>query len=147
MSGGVGCRHVSDLALLWLWRRPAITAPIRPLAWEIPYATGVALKSQTKPSKKKKWLTVTCITNDIWGLRIIGHSFYGYVCVGIGKNKGVTQTQNSAILQGLPVGLGEAVCKDRGQLGLQALIKILWMFLKRAKRTAHYWHTLNSNNV
>ena len=42
---------VKDLALLWLWSRLAATAPIRPLAWEPPYAAGVALKSkeQKKP--------------------------------------------------------------------------------------------------
>ena len=37
---------VKDPALLWLWRRPAALAPIRPLAWEPPYASGVALKRQ-----------------------------------------------------------------------------------------------------
>ena len=31
-------------ALLWLWRRPVAVAPIGPLAWEPPYAMGVALK-------------------------------------------------------------------------------------------------------
>ena len=36
---------VKDPALLWLWCRLAATAPIRPLAWEPPYAAGVALKS------------------------------------------------------------------------------------------------------
>ena len=46
MSCGVGLRHSSDLALLWLWRRPAATAPIQPLAWEPPYTVGVALKRQ-----------------------------------------------------------------------------------------------------
>ena len=30
--------------LLWLWCRPPATAPIQPLAWELPYALGVALK-------------------------------------------------------------------------------------------------------
>ena len=44
MSGGVGHRRGSDLALLWLWRRPAAVAAIRPLAWEPPYAVGVTLK-------------------------------------------------------------------------------------------------------
>ena len=29
---------------LWLWCRPVVTAPIRPLAWELPYASGAALK-------------------------------------------------------------------------------------------------------
>ena len=43
---GVGRRHGPDIALLWLWRRPAATAPIRPLAWETPYAVGVALRGQ-----------------------------------------------------------------------------------------------------
>ena len=48
MSCGVGCRHGSDLALLWLWCRPVATALIRPLAWEPSYAKGVALKRQNK---------------------------------------------------------------------------------------------------
>ena len=39
--------------LQWLWRKPAATGLIQPLAWEPPYATGVALKRQ-KPKKKKK---------------------------------------------------------------------------------------------
>ena len=46
MSWGVGHRQGSDLALLWLWRREAATALIRPLAWESPYAAGAALKRQ-----------------------------------------------------------------------------------------------------
>ena len=52
MSYGVGCRRGSDPVLLWLWRRPAATAPIRPLAWEPPHAAGAALKRQ-KDKKKK----------------------------------------------------------------------------------------------
>ena len=48
MSCGVGCRCGSDLALLWLWRGLAATAPIGPLAWEPLYATGAALKRQKK---------------------------------------------------------------------------------------------------
>ena len=34
--------------LLGLWYRRAAVAPIRPLAWESPYTTGVALKSKKK---------------------------------------------------------------------------------------------------
>ena len=34
----VGRRRGSDLASLWLWCRPAATAPIHPLAWEPHYA-------------------------------------------------------------------------------------------------------------
>ena len=54
MSCGVGHRRGLDLALLWLWCRPAATAPIRPLALELPYATGAALKGQNTKDKKKK---------------------------------------------------------------------------------------------
>ena len=42
MSCGVGRRLGSDPALLWLWCKLAATAPIRPLAWEPPYAAGAA---------------------------------------------------------------------------------------------------------
>ena len=54
MSCGVGCRRRSDLALLWLWHRPAATALIRPLAWEPPYAAGAAQEMAKRPKKKKK---------------------------------------------------------------------------------------------
>ena len=54
MSCGVGRRHCSDPVLLWLWRRLAATALIGPLAWEPPYATGVALKRQKDRQKDKK---------------------------------------------------------------------------------------------
>ena len=50
MSCGVGHRHGSDPA--WLWHRLAATALIQPLAWEPPYAVGVALKSKNKQTKK-----------------------------------------------------------------------------------------------
>ena len=53
MSCGVGRRRGSDTALLWLWCRPVATAPIRPLAWESPYASGATLKKQTKQNKTK----------------------------------------------------------------------------------------------
>ena len=50
MSCGVDCRCSSDLVLLWLWYRVAAVAPIGPLAWELPYAAGAALK---RPKNKK----------------------------------------------------------------------------------------------
>ena len=40
--------------LLWLWHRQAAVAPIQPLAWEHPYATGVALKRQKKKNPQNK---------------------------------------------------------------------------------------------
>ena len=58
MSRGVGCRWGSDLALLWLWCRLVATAPIRPLAWETPYAAGVALKKKKKKKRNSKELVL-----------------------------------------------------------------------------------------
>ena len=40
--------HGLDPALLWLWLWPTAVAPIGPLAWEPPYAKGLALKSEKK---------------------------------------------------------------------------------------------------
>ena len=45
---------VGDPALLWQWCRLQATPPIRPPAWETPYATGGALKRQQQQQKKKK---------------------------------------------------------------------------------------------
>jgi len=42
---------VKELASLWLWCRLAAAALIRPLAWELRYATGTALKSKKKKTK------------------------------------------------------------------------------------------------
>ena len=54
MSCGVGSRYSLDLALLWLWHRMAAAAQIQPLAWELPYAVGAALKDQTNKTKAHK---------------------------------------------------------------------------------------------
>ena len=55
MSCGEGRRGSSVLEWLWLWLwlwpRPLAVARIRPLAWEPPYAAGMALK---KAGGKKK---------------------------------------------------------------------------------------------
>jgi len=48
----VGCRCGSDPVLLWLWRRLVATAPIRPLAWEPPYAAGAAQEIAKRQKKK-----------------------------------------------------------------------------------------------
>ena len=54
MSCGVGHRHSSDPVWLLLWRRPAATAPIGPLAWEPPYAASAALKRNKKQKTSPK---------------------------------------------------------------------------------------------
>ena len=53
MSCGVGHRRGLDPALLQLWCRPAAVALIQPLAWELPYAAGVALKRKKKKKPNK----------------------------------------------------------------------------------------------
>ena len=53
MNCGIVRRFGLDLELLWLWRRLAAIAPIRPLPWEAPYAKGEALKKKTEKDKKK----------------------------------------------------------------------------------------------
>ena len=54
VSYGVGGRCGSDLALLWLWCRLVAIAPIRPLAWELPYAAGAALEMAKRLKNKKR---------------------------------------------------------------------------------------------
>ena len=54
MGCGVGCRHGSDPELLWLWCRPVATDPIGPLAWEPPYAAGVAQEKAKRQKDQKK---------------------------------------------------------------------------------------------
>ena len=51
MSCGGLHRCGSDPAWLWQWCSLAV-APIGPLAWELPYASSEALKSEKKKKKK-----------------------------------------------------------------------------------------------
>ena len=66
MSCGVGRRHGSGMALLWLWGKPTAVALIQPLAWELPYAIGAALKE-----KKKKDIIVMEVINTFLGMALI----------------------------------------------------------------------------
>ena len=54
MGCSVVCRRGSDPTLLWLWCRLAAAALIQLLAWEPPYAAGVALKRQKNKNKEVK---------------------------------------------------------------------------------------------
>ena len=50
--------------------RLADVAPIEPLAWELPYTMGVALKSKEKEKKKKKESRLGLVVNvycKLWG--------------------------------------------------------------------------------
>ena len=51
MSYGVDLGGRRIIKKLWLWHRPAATAPIRPLAWEPPYAMGAALEKAKRQKK------------------------------------------------------------------------------------------------
>ena len=52
MSCRVDHRRGSDPTFLWRWYGLAAVAPIRPLAWELPYATGCG------PKKKRSFFKV-----------------------------------------------------------------------------------------
>ena len=71
MSYGVGHRHGSDPALLWLWCRPAAIALIRPLTWELPYATGAALEN----TKNKIKIIGACLSGSTLPLQgaVVAH--------------------------------------------------------------------------
>ena len=66
MGCGVGRRRSSDPAWLWLWRGPAATAPIRPLAWERPYAVGVALKKKKEKENRIVTVVLSAIRERCW---------------------------------------------------------------------------------
>ena len=66
MSCGVGHRCSSDPLLLWLCYRPSAVAPVKPLAWELPYAVGMALKSKKRKKKKEApWKKIPVIKNNL----------------------------------------------------------------------------------
>ena len=52
MSYGVGHRLSLDPTLLWPWCRLGAIAPIQPLAWEPPHATGAALEREKDKNKQ-----------------------------------------------------------------------------------------------
>ena len=69
------CRswHGLDTASLWLWCKPAATV-LQPLAWEPPYAAGVAPKIQREKNRKKnrqnqffRTLEINKRFQTIWG--------------------------------------------------------------------------------
>ena len=72
MSCGIGHRLSLDPALMWLWHRMAVSATIQSLAWEFPYATGVALKGQ---KRKKLNLTLSMYSHmKLGGARLDGRT-------------------------------------------------------------------------
>ena len=82
MSYGVGRGHGLDPVLLWLWHRPAATAPTRPLAWERPCAASTAPKrpKQKQKQKQKNKKAVSKLINRplcckyMWRARCLGEA-------------------------------------------------------------------------
>ena len=90
MSCGAGCRHGLDPVWLCLWRRPASAAPIRPLAWEPPYVTGVSLEKAKKKTKKKRKVMKGGLGVPQWCRLSIWHCHYcgSGCCSGAGSIPG-----------------------------------------------------------
>ena len=76
MSCGVGRRWSSNPALLWLWYRLAVAAPIRPLAWEPPYAMDEVLKKKKKRKKRKKQFYVAKSNGSLFKPARAGKEIY-----------------------------------------------------------------------
>ena len=70
VSCGVGHRRCSDPELLWLCLRLVATAPIRPLAWEPPCATGVALEKAKKTNNDNNTDTIETVWEFLKELKI-----------------------------------------------------------------------------
>ena len=71
VSWGVVHRCGLDPPLLWLWCRPATTVLIGPLAWEPPYAMGMARKRQKKKKSGcinywREWATTRTLPHCWW---------------------------------------------------------------------------------
>ena len=65
----MGQRRGLDPMLLWLWCRPAATAPFRPLTWELPYAADVALKRQKTNNQKPILIFSIHLGQPVRGIR------------------------------------------------------------------------------
>ena len=89
MSCGVGRRHGSDLALLWLWCGPAARAPIQPLAWELPYAPRAA--QERGKNTKNLLLLLRC-----HGALLVPSLTWELLCaLGVAQNKQKTNKQKT----------------------------------------------------
>ena len=69
MSCAIGHRSGLDPALLWPWRRLAAVTQIPPLAWELPYAAGAALKYSFLKRKLRAYFFSLWFSYDEWQIR------------------------------------------------------------------------------
>ena len=74
VSYGVGRRHDLDPALLWMWRRPADTAPIWLLAWKLHVLQVWPWKEKKKKKKHKLLcsgpLNIVCLFNGLFASKL-----------------------------------------------------------------------------
>ena len=77
MSCGVGHRLGLDLVMLWLQYRLAAVALNQPLAWELLYAKGAALKSKNKQNGQHYSMELDSGEQLLWGGR---RRSYGDLC-------------------------------------------------------------------
>ena len=66
---------------LWLWCRPAATALIRPLAWEPPYAIGVAVKKKKEKHSLIQNAAISIFTHLV-PFYLFGVSFHCLYIIG-----------------------------------------------------------------
>ena len=59
----MSCGRRRGLGPALLWRRPAATALVRPLAWEPPYALGAALEKAKRKKKKNPQVSASLSNN------------------------------------------------------------------------------------
>ena len=73
------CSHrcSSDPALLWLWCRLAATAPIRPLAWEPPYAAGSGPRKAKRQKQNKTKVPLKDVSRPLHQIAMAGFISFG----------------------------------------------------------------------
>ena len=97
LSCSVGSRCSLDPMLLWLWCRPVCRAPAWLLAWELPYASGVAPTPQKKDWLKRLRLVhrYRCVISSPMMESILGP--LTSICCGCGYEKRKKKTSISLI--------------------------------------------------
>ena len=93
----MGRRCGSDPTLLWLWHRLAATTWIRPLAWEPPYAMGMALE---RAKRQKKKLKILKIKNKKIGVPVVAQQLTNLTSIheDVGSIPGLTQWIEGLVL-------------------------------------------------
>ena len=115
VSCGVGRRCGLDSVMLWLWRRLVATAPIRLLAWEPPYAMGVALEKAKRQKKEKKVIVEKKVVVVIVKTCSCVHPDLGFQMLEVGKNL-FSESSFPCLSESLPISC--LVIKTAPVLGL-----------------------------